>query len=88
MGSDKSLSLSGRFKTPHPSFSHPGRFMRLLGPVILILFSTVDRLRYQLSMHYAITSQLVRHDLPGLTAMGLYQEFEEPLRCSTIPAGL
>mgnify|MGYP000707648892 CR=1 FL=1 len=44
MGSQKSLCLPNRFELSHPPLSDPSRFMRLLRPIILILFSTVDRL--------------------------------------------
>ena len=69
MGTQESLSLLGRLKLTHPSLSHPGRLVRLLRPIILILFSTVDRLGHQLSMCYTIAAQLICHDLPRLTAM-------------------
>ena len=62
--------------------------MRLLGPIILILFSTVDRLGGQLSMCNTIASQFIGDDLPGLTAMAPQQAPEEPLSRSTIPLGL
>ncbi len=44
MGTQKSLRLTDRFKSPHPTLSHPSRLMRLLGPIILILLSTVNHL--------------------------------------------
>jgi hypothetical protein len=59
MDTQKSLSLLNRFEFTHPPLSHPGRLMRLLCSIILILFSAVDRLGYQLSMSYAITAQFV-----------------------------
>ena len=43
MYTQKSLGLSDRLEPSHPSLSHPGRLVRLLRPIILILFSTVDR---------------------------------------------
>jgi hypothetical protein len=43
--------------------------MRLLRPIILILFSTVDSLRHQLPVSNAITTQLIRNDLSGFAAM-------------------
>jgi hypothetical protein len=64
MSTQKSLSLSDRLESTHPTLSHPGRFMRLLCPIILTLFSAVDCLRHQLSMRYSIASQFVSHDLP------------------------
>ena len=69
MSCHKSLSLPDRLESSHPSLPHPGRLMRLLSPIILILLSTVDRLRNQLPMSHAIAAQLVRHDLPGLATM-------------------
>ena len=43
MGTQKSLSLLHRLEPTHSSLSHPGRLMRLLRPIILVLFCTVDR---------------------------------------------
>jgi hypothetical protein len=57
--------------------------MRLLGPVILILLSTVNNFRHQLSMRHTIASQFIRHDLPGLSTMTAQQPFEEAFsRCA------
>jgi hypothetical protein len=55
MSTQESLRLSGRLETSgcritHSPLSYPSRFMRLLDPIILILFSTVDRLGDQFSM--------------------------------------
>jgi len=69
MGSYKSLSLPHRLELTHPSLPYPGRLMRLLCPIVLVLFGTVDRLGYQLSMGDTIASQLVGHDLPGLASV-------------------
>ena len=44
MGTEKPLSLPHRFELPHTSPSNPSRLMGLLGPIILILLSAVDRL--------------------------------------------
>jgi hypothetical protein len=43
--------------------------VRLLSPIVLILFSTVDRIWNQLSMSYAITTQFVGNDLTGFASM-------------------
>ena len=85
MGSEKSLCQPNRLESPHPSFPHPGRLMRLLHPIILIPFSTVDHIRHQFSMGDWITAKFVRHDLSGFTTMATQQPLEEPLSCSTIP---
>ena len=69
MSTQESLSLPYRFELAHPSLSHPGRLMRLLCPIILILLSTVDRLRNQLPMGDSIAAQFICHDLPGFAAM-------------------
>ena len=69
MSAEKPLSLPYRLEPAHPSLSHPSRFMRLLGPVILILLGAVDRLGYQLTMRYSITTQLVSDDLSGFATM-------------------
>jgi hypothetical protein len=50
MGIQESLSLPARFEPPHPALPGLGRLVRLLGPVILILLSAVDRLGYQFTM--------------------------------------
>ena len=39
-------------------------------------------------MSYSITSQLIRHNLPGFTAVASQQSLEEALRRSAIPSGL
>ena len=66
---DESLCLPHRLETPHSSLPYPGRLVRLFGPVVLILLSAVDHFRNQLTMSNTVTTELVRHDLPGLTAM-------------------
>ena len=62
--------------------------MRLLSTIVIALLGTVDHLRNQFSMSYSVTTQLIRHDLPGRTAMVSYQAVEEALSCSTITSGL
>ena len=69
MGCDKPLGLLHRLELPHASFTHPGCFVRLLHPIILILLGTVDYLGHQLPMGDTIATQLVSHDLPGLADM-------------------
>lgn len=61
--------------------------MRLLGPIILILLSTMDRLWNELAMCHAITSELIGHNFPGLSSMTTYQALEKPLCGSTIAPG-
>ena len=56
MCTQKPLSLTHRLESPHPSLSNPGRLMRLLCPVILILLRTVNRLGYQLTMSDTVAS--------------------------------
>ena len=79
MHGQKSLSLPLGLEPSHSALPYPGRFMRLLGPIILILLSTVDRLGYQFTMGYAITPQLVCHDLPGFALVTPDQSLEEAL---------
>ena len=43
MSTEESLRLSRRLESSHPSLPHPSRLVRLLGSVVLILLSTVDR---------------------------------------------
>ena len=69
MGSNESLRLPHRLESPHPSLSYPGRLMRLLSPIILILLRAVDRLRHQFPVGDTIAAQLVRDDLPGLATV-------------------
>ena len=59
MCTHKTLSLSDRLESPHPPLSNPGRLMRLLGPIILILLSTVNRLWHELAMCNTI-AELIR----------------------------
>jgi len=68
MHTQESLCLPNRFKLAHTPFPYPGRLMRLLCPVILSLFGTVDSLGNELPMGNAIAAQLIRNDLPGFTA--------------------
>ena len=56
MGGDKSLRLLHRLESPHPSLPDPGHLMRLLGPIILILLSTVNRFRHHFPMCYRIAA--------------------------------
>jgi hypothetical protein len=88
MRSNESLSLPDRFELPHSSLSLPGRFMRLLCPIVLILLSTVDRFRYEFTMCDTITTQFVRHDLPVLTTMTSQQPLEEAFCCDSISSCL
>jgi hypothetical protein len=69
MGCEKPLGLFHRLELPHVSLTNPGRFVRLLSPIILILFGTVDRFRDQFPMSNPIATQLVCHYLPGIAAM-------------------
>jgi hypothetical protein len=62
--------------------------VRLLCPIILILFSAVDRVWHNLSLSDWIAAEFIRHDLPGLSATGSQQPPEEPCRGSTITLGL
>ena len=73
------------FEFPHPSLPHPGRLMRLLCPIILILFSAVDHFGHQLPVSNSIAAKLVSHDLPGLAAVTPQQPIEEALCRYTIP---
>ena len=88
MCTQKPLSLTSRFESPHPPLSHPGRLVRLLGPIILILLGTVNRLRNQFPMSYAIAPQFISHDLPGFSAMGAQQSPEEALCSGPVTLGL
>ena len=65
MRTQEALSLTHRLVPPHTPLPDPGRFVRLVFPIILILLSTVDRLWNQLTMR-TIAPQLFGHDLPGL----------------------
>jgi hypothetical protein len=47
--------------------------MRLLCPIVIVLFATLDRLGYQLSVGDTITAQVVSHDLPGF--MSCFYQF-------------
>jgi hypothetical protein len=69
MGSHKPLSLRHRFESSHPSLPHPGRLVRLLGTIVGISVSDMYGFRHHFPMRYRVATQLVRHDLPGFTAM-------------------
>jgi hypothetical protein len=93
MGGNKLLSLPHRFETPgcrttHPALSNPGRLMRPLRPIVGILRIIVDNTWHQLPVSNTITSQLIRHDLPGLAAVVPNQSLEESLRRCSVTAGL
>jgi hypothetical protein len=70
MGGHESLGLTHRLEPPHSPLSHPGRLVRLLGPVVLILLCTVDRFRDKLPMSDPITSQFISYYLSGFSSMG------------------
>jgi hypothetical protein len=53
--------------------------MRLLYPIVGVPISDMDCFRDYLTMGDWITSQLIRHDLPELSAMTSYQTLEKPL---------
>jgi hypothetical protein len=59
--------------------------MRLLRPIILTLFGTVNGLGHKLTMCNAVAAQLVSHNLPGFAAMCPEQAPEEPFRSGAIP---
>ena len=88
MSTQESLCLSPRFELAHPSLPDPGRLMRLLYSIILILFSTVDRLRNQSLMRHAIAAQFIGHDLSGFTLVTANQMLEKPFRSGPISPGL
>ena len=67
MRTQESLSLPDGFELAHPSPPYPGRLMRLFCPIFFILLGTMKSSRDQLTMGNAITAQLVRNDLSGLT---------------------
>ncbi len=80
----KALRLPHRFELTHPSLSHPGRLVRLLCAIILILFGAVDHIWHQLTMRHSIASQFIGDNLPGLTTATPYQPPEEPLCSGTV----
>jgi hypothetical protein len=88
MRGHESLSLPSRFEPPHHSLPHSRRLVRLLSPVVGILRIIVDNIWHQLPVSYTITSQLIRHDLPGLAAVVPYQSLEESFSRCTIPPSL
>ena len=52
MRSHESLRLSGRLELAHPPLSHPGRFMGLLSPIILILLRAKKVSPYPLCLRF------------------------------------
>jgi hypothetical protein len=55
MSTQESLSLPHRLEPPHTPLSYPRLFVRLLSTIILVLLSTVDRLRNQRPIRNTIT---------------------------------
>jgi hypothetical protein len=88
MGTQESLSLLHRFESSHPTLSHPGRFMRLLRPIVRVSRRIVDYIRHQFSMGHTVASQFVRHDVPGLATTTPHKPLEEALCCSAISTSL
>jgi hypothetical protein len=78
MNAQETLRLLCRFETAHAPLSYPRRLMRQFGTVIGILRRIMNRVRDQFSMRDAVTSQLIRDNLPGFTAIISKQPFEEP----------
>jgi hypothetical protein len=78
MHAQETTRLPCRFKMAHAPLSCPRRLMRQFGTVISILRRVVNRARDQFSMRDAVTSQLIRDNLPGFTAIISKQPFEEP----------
>jgi len=62
--------------------------MRLLYPIVGVPISDMDCFRDYLTMGDWITSQLIRHDLPELSAMISQQTLEKPLCCRSVPPGM
>jgi hypothetical protein len=62
--------------------------VRLFRPIIFILFSNVDRVEHQFPTSDWITSQLVRHDHPGLIATRPQQPIEKACCSNSISPGL
>jgi hypothetical protein len=58
--------------------------MRLLCPIVLVLLGAVDSLRDQFPMGNSITTQLVGHNLPGLSAVTPQKPFEKAFGSRTI----
>jgi hypothetical protein len=69
VSSKESSRLFHRFELSHPSLPDSGRLMRLLCPIILILFSAMNHIRHQLTVSNSIAPQLVSHDLSGLSTV-------------------
>ena len=88
MYTKESLNLAGRFEPLHSSLSHPGRFMRLLCPIIRVPSCAMDSIRHQLTMCHTVASQLVRHDLSWLATITPYKLFKEALCGCSISASL
>ena len=65
MCTNESLSLPHRLESSHALLPHPGRLMGLLCLIILVLFSTVDRLWNQFPVSEAMASQFIGDALPG-----------------------
>ncbi len=79
MNGQEALSLLRRFKAAHDPFSNSRWLMGEFSPVIGILGCIMNRIRDEFSMCDSITSQLVRHYLPGFTTVIFKQPLEKTL---------
>jgi len=88
MCAQESLCLVRSFELPHPAFSHPGRLMRLLRPIVRVPLCIVGYIRHQFSVCHSVASQLVRHDCSGLATMIPHKPLEKELSRRAISSSL
>ncbi len=80
----ESLTLVNRLessecRTTHAPLPNPGSLVGKLSSIISVLRCIVNDIRNQFTMCNAITSQLIRYDLPWLTGIIPQQPFEKAL---------
>jgi hypothetical protein len=74
---EKSLRLRDRLKSPHNSFSLPGRLVRYLHSIVGVPIGNVNDLWHDLPMCGRVAFQFVSHQTTGLTALPFHKLTEE-----------
>ena len=88
MDIQESPGLPRRFESTHAPLSHSRRLMGKLGPVVGIPGRSVNRIRDQLTVCDPVAAQLVRHDLPGLATVLIWQSLKKTPCCPAVSSCL
>lgn len=85
---EKSLYLSRRFESSHPSFSRSSRLMGILGSIVQSLMLSMLHVRHHLLLRCFVTFEFVSDNHPWHEAL-FFEEFaEESLRRLRVPVSL